>query len=164
MARVISAANAAPWHFIIYKHCDDFLLFYRICSYLWKCCVKMSMTKSFNASMTTTELPGNGTDPSHDPRHISRSIGFLLIPFSVIAFFCVLSGVVSHNFAKYGVQSCWLTFQLYYLMKKRRLDQLRHHLVPLYTFDPGEGDDWEAEVLEPSSDPKQQKRLHVRVE
>lgn len=46
-------------------------------------------------------------------------------------------------------------------MKKRRLDQLRHHLVPLYNFDPGEGDDWEAEVLEPSSDQKLQKRPHV---
>lgn len=67
----------------------------------------MSLTKPFNVSMTTTELPGNGTDHSHDPRHISKSIGFLLIPFSIIAFFCLLSGVVSIK----------IEYQCFYLMK-----------------------------------------------
>jgi len=48
-------------------------------------------------------------------------------------------------------------------MKRRRLDQLRHHLVPMYTFDPGEGDDWEAEVVESSVDPKLLKKQHVNI-
>ena len=29
-----------------------------------------------------------------------------------------------------------------------RLDRLRHHLVPLYNFDPQEAEDWEAELLD----------------
>lgn len=45
-------------------------------------------------------------------------------------------------------------------MKKRRLDQLRHHLVPLYNFDPGECEDWEAELLE-EADQNSQKKIQV---
>lgn len=34
-----------------------------------------------------------------------------------------------------------------------RLDKLRHHLMPLYSFDPAEeGEDWEAELLEEGTD------------
>ena len=28
-----------------------------------------------------------------------------------------------------------------------RLDKLRHQLMPLYSFDPAEGEDWETELL-----------------
>ncbi|GIY61925.1 uncharacterized protein CEXT_68321 [Caerostris extrusa] len=37
--------------------------------------------------------------------------------------------------------------------KEARLDKLRHHLMPLYSFDPAEeGEDWEAELLEEGTD------------
>lgn len=45
-------------------------------------------------------------------------------------------------------------------IKKKRLDQLRHHLVPLYNFDPGECEDWEAELLE-EADQNSQKKIQV---
>lgn len=34
------------------------------------------------------------------------------------------------------------------LHRKRRIDRLRHHLMPFYTFAPGEEEDWETELLE----------------
>lgn len=37
---------------------------------------------------------------------------------------------------------------MYYVIRKKRLDQLRHRLVPLYHFDPGECEDWEEELIE----------------
>lgn len=34
-------------------------------------------------------------------------------------------------------------------MRKNRLDKLRHHLMPVYNFDPSEdGEDWETELLD----------------
>ncbi|XP_066284685.1 uncharacterized protein C3orf18 homolog isoform X2 [Branchiostoma lanceolatum] len=36
----------------------------------------------------------------------------------------------------------------FYIRKRRRLEKLRHQLMPLYNFDPSEeGDDWESELL-----------------
>ncbi|XP_033105533.1 uncharacterized protein LOC117107845 isoform X2 [Anneissia japonica] len=34
-----------------------------------------------------------------------------------------------------------------YLKKRIKLSKLRHHLVPVYSFEPGEGEDWETELL-----------------
>jgi len=40
-----------------------------------------------------------------------------------------------------------------FMLKKNRLDKLRHHLMPLYNFDPAEeGEDWETELLEEGMD------------
>ncbi|KAK6621332.1 hypothetical protein RUM43_011638 [Polyplax serrata] len=46
---------------------------------------------------------------------------------------------------------------LYYVVKKKRLDQLRHHLVPLYHFDAGECEDWEEELMEETTIEKDKK-------
>ncbi|XP_014676961.1 PREDICTED: uncharacterized protein C3orf18-like [Priapulus caudatus] len=36
-----------------------------------------------------------------------------------------------------------------FMVKKNRIDKLRHHLMPLYNFDPAdECEDWESELLE----------------
>lgn len=40
---------------------------------------------------------------------------------------------------------------------------MRHHLVPLYNFDPGECEDWEAELLE-EADQNSQKKIQVNLE
>lgn len=43
----------------------------------------------------------------------------------------------------------FLTITVIILLKrKRRIDRLRHHLMPYYNFAPGEEDDWETELLE----------------
>lgn len=49
-----------------------------------------------------------------------------------------------------GVTCC---SQVYFIIRKKRLDRLRHHLMPLYNFDPTEeGEDWEVELLEEGVD------------
>ncbi|XP_074645674.1 uncharacterized protein LOC141901962 isoform X2 [Tubulanus polymorphus] len=43
----------------------------------------------------------------------------------------------------------FFAFLVIFILKKSRLDKLRHHLMPLYNFDPAEEDgDWESELLE----------------
>lgn len=36
-------------------------------------------------------------------------------------------------------------------MRKVKLDRLRHQLMPLYSFDPEECDDWESDLLDEGS-------------
>ncbi|CAH0387778.1 unnamed protein product [Bemisia tabaci] len=46
-----------------------------------------------------------------------------------------------------------LTAVVVSLIRKKRLDRLRHQLMPYYSYDPREdGDDWEAELLDDSFD------------
>jgi hypothetical protein len=46
---------------------------------------------------------------------------------------------------------CWT--QVYIIIRKKHLDHLRHHLMPLYNFDPTEEEeDWEVELLEEGMD------------
>lgn len=48
---------------------------------------------------------------------------------------------------------CLLAVMVYIIIRKKHLDHLRHHLMPLYNFDPTEeGEDWEAELLEEGVD------------
>lgn len=48
---------------------------------------------------------------------------------------------------------CLLAVMVYIIIRKKHLDHLRHHLMPLYTFDPTEeGEDWEVELLEEGMD------------
>ncbi|XP_076313215.1 uncharacterized protein LOC143226309 [Tachypleus tridentatus] len=43
-----------------------------------------------------------------------------------------------------------------FLIRKSKLDKLRHHLMPLYSFDPTEeGEDWETELIEEGLDHRQ---------
>ncbi|XP_064633486.1 small integral membrane protein 29-like [Lineus longissimus] len=52
-------------------------------------------------------------------------------------------------------------FMVVFLLKKSRLDKLRHHLMPLYNFDPAEEEgDWESELLE--EDKEQQVALRIQ--
>jgi hypothetical protein len=50
--------------------------------------------------------------------------------------------------------------QVYIIIRKKRLDRLRHHLMPLYNFDPTEeGEDWEVELLEEGTDHRSTHRV-----
>lgn len=54
-----------------------------------------------------------------------------------------------------------LSFLVVFILKKSKLDKLRHHLMPLYNFDPAEEEgDWESELLE--EDREQQVALQIR--
>lgn len=47
------------------------------------------------------------------------------------------------------------------IFRKNRMDKLRHHLMPMYSFDPNEDADWESELLE---DQDNEQRLALRIE
>ncbi|XP_074593186.1 uncharacterized protein LOC141848942 [Brevipalpus obovatus] len=46
------------------------------------------------------------------------------------------------------VISTGLVLGILMLIRKNRLDRLRHHLMPVYNFDPNEDGDWETELLD----------------
>lgn len=55
---------------------------------------------------------------------------------------------------------CWT--QAYIIIRKKHLDHLRHHLMPLYNFDPTEeGEDWEVELLEEGIDHQSVRRVSL---
>ncbi|XP_076758433.1 uncharacterized protein LOC143427844 isoform X2 [Xylocopa sonorina] len=59
-------------------------------------------------------------------------IEYIFVPLGVVVFVIVLSAVVI------------------IISRKRKLERLRHRLMPMYNFDPGEEeeDDWETELLD----------------
>ncbi|MEE6515691.1 hypothetical protein FKM82_024650 [Ascaphus truei] len=51
-----------------------------------------------------------------------------------------------------------------YIRKQKRLEKLRHQLMPMYNFDPGEErEDLEQELLEPNRDPTTDLQHHGKV-
>ncbi|XP_054016690.1 uncharacterized protein C3orf18 homolog isoform X1 [Hylaeus anthracinus] len=103
----------------------------------------------WNVSKATTSLP-NSTLVSFDTSSTSiymsttteafdefgppDGIEYIFVPLGVVVFVIVLSAVV------------WVII----ISRKRKLERLRHRLMPMYNFDPGEEeeDDWETELLE----------------
>uniref|UniRef100_A0A1B6LQI3 Small integral membrane protein 29 n=1 Tax=Graphocephala atropunctata TaxID=36148 RepID=A0A1B6LQI3_9HEMI len=84
-------------------------------------------------SPTSTSIFNSSTTPSDhtETDKENQSLRFIIIPI------CALGFVV------------FLTVVVLLFLRKKRLDRLRHHLMPFYNFDPGEeGEDWEAELLE----------------
>ncbi|XP_046400223.1 uncharacterized protein C3orf18 homolog isoform X1 [Ischnura elegans] len=83
-------------------------------------------------NMSTITYGVSSPLPLPDASDMKESgLSYLFVPIGLLMFIVGLSGVV------------WA------VVRKRRLDHLRHHLMPLYTFDPAdEGEDWEAELLE----------------
>ncbi|XP_071810565.1 uncharacterized protein [Asterias amurensis] len=79
-------------------------------------------TSKDNVPMT----PTGGSIPQDSTNHVAL---YLLLPLVVLAGVAMLIMIGS------------------YLRKKIRLDKLRHQLLPLYNFDPQEGEDWETELL-----------------
>lgn len=54
-----------------------------------------------------------------------------------------------------------LAFIAVVIFRKNRMDRLRHHLMPMYSFDPNEDADWESELLE---DQENSQHLALRIE
>ncbi|XP_078053032.1 uncharacterized protein LOC144478722 isoform X2 [Augochlora pura] len=101
----------------------------------------------WNASNATTSLPNNTiasletsspsiyvptTTEAFDEFGPPEGIEYIFVPLGVVVFVIVLSAVVI------------------IISRKRKLERLRHRLMPMYSFDPGEEeeDDWETELLE----------------
>ena len=91
-----------------------------------------------NGSHATHGLPG---DQSHDHHLSFLAHSFLFQAVLILAFVVALFAVI-------------------YILRKKHLDRLRHHLMPVYNFDPSDdGEDWETELLDdqmvhmPNNDP-----------
>jgi len=97
------------------------------------------LQSSTTVSSVTEEVT---TASSHDV-HAAHILAYVLVPLGSLAFIALLSFVVV------------------FILRKSKLDKLRHHLMPLYNFDPAEEEgDWESELLE--EDKEQQIALHIK--
>ncbi|XP_066581309.1 uncharacterized protein [Prorops nasuta] len=88
--------------------------------------IPFNITKSTTIVYTSTTLdPFNEFGPPD-------GVEYIFVPLGVMVFVIVLSAVVL------------------IISRKRKLERLRHRLMPMYNFDPGEeeDDDWETELLD----------------
>ncbi|XP_043685457.1 uncharacterized protein LOC122637430 isoform X1 [Vespula pensylvanica] len=85
----------------------------------------------FNISRSTVHVSTTTLD-SVDEFGPPEGIEYIFVPLGVMVFVIVLSAVV------------------FIISRKRKLERLRHRLMPMYNFDPGEEeeDDWETELLD----------------
>ncbi|XP_006609228.1 uncharacterized protein C3orf18 homolog isoform X2 [Apis dorsata] len=85
---------------------------------------------SFEASSTNIYV--STTTEIFDEFGPPDGIEYIFVPLGVVVFVIILSAVVI------------------IISRKRKLERLRHRLMPMYNFDPGEEeeDDWETELLE----------------
>ncbi|KAF8770161.1 hypothetical protein HNY73_017726 [Argiope bruennichi] len=84
----------------------------------------------FNITASNVTLIHHGETSDH-----TALLDFVILPLVTIVTVIIIVGLVA------------------FIIRKKRLDKLRHHLMPLYSFDPAEeGEDWEAELLEEGTD------------
>ncbi|XP_033324666.2 uncharacterized protein LOC117219567 isoform X1 [Megalopta genalis] len=118
-------------------------------SYLYSTEENGNNQQLWDISKATTSLPNNTiasletsspsiyvptTTEAFDEFGPPEGIEYIFVPLGVVVFVIVLSAVV------------WVII----ISRKRKLERLRHRLMPMYSFDPGEEeeDDWETELLE----------------
>ncbi|XP_018404559.1 PREDICTED: uncharacterized protein C3orf18-like isoform X1 [Cyphomyrmex costatus] len=87
---------------------------------------------SFNTTRSTTIY--TPTTESFDEFGPPEGVEYIFVPLGVVVSVIILSAVV------------WVLI----ISRKRKLERLRHRLMPMYNFDPGEEeeDDWETELLD----------------
>ncbi|XP_037699718.1 small integral membrane protein 29 isoform X2 [Choloepus didactylus] len=79
----------------------------------------------------------NTTVPNAPQANSDSMVGYVLGPFFLITLVGVVVAVVM------------------YVQKKKRVDRLRHHLLPMYSYDPAEElHEAEQELLSDAGDPK----------
>ncbi|XP_076631009.1 uncharacterized protein LOC143346627 isoform X1 [Colletes latitarsis] len=118
-------------------------------TYMYSTEESVTSQQLWNVSKATTSLPNStlvSFDTSSNSIYMSTTteafdefgppdgIEYIFVPLGVVVFVIVLSAVV------------WVII----ISRKRKLERLRHRLMPMYNFDPGEEeeDDWETELLE----------------
>ncbi|XP_011261571.1 uncharacterized protein LOC105254522 isoform X3 [Camponotus floridanus] len=86
----------------------------------------------FNISKSTAIY--TSTTESFDEFGPPEGVEYIFVPLGVVVSVIILSAVV------------WVLI----ISRKRKLERLRHRLMPMYNFDPGEEeeDDWETELLD----------------
>lgn len=90
-----------------------------------------TITKSSSSASSLHPSTGAGNDDAHSGMVSGFIFQFLLI---AIFFSTIIAAV--------------------YVIRKKHLDKLRHHLMPVYNFDPSEdGEDWETELLDDQFNP-----------
>ncbi|XP_011871250.1 PREDICTED: uncharacterized protein C3orf18-like isoform X2 [Vollenhovia emeryi] len=87
---------------------------------------------SYNASRSATTYAPTTTTESFDEFGPPEGVEYIFVPLGVVVSVIILSAVVL------------------IISRKRKLERLRHRLMPMYNFDPGEEeeDDWETELLD----------------
>ncbi|KYM94669.1 Uncharacterized protein C3orf18 like protein [Cyphomyrmex costatus] len=98
---------------------------------------------SFNTTRSTTIY--TPTTESFDEFGPPEGVEYIFVPLGVVVSVIILSAVVL------------------IISRKRKLERLRHRLMPMYNFDPGEEeeDDWETELLDECYN-THQKRVRYR--
>ncbi|XP_020293320.1 uncharacterized protein C3orf18-like isoform X2 [Pseudomyrmex gracilis] len=87
---------------------------------------------TLNTSRSTTMYTPTVTTESFDEFGPPEGVEYIFVPLGVVVSVIILSAVVL------------------IISRKRKLERLRHRLMPMYNFDPGEEeqDDWETELLD----------------
>ncbi|CAG04035.1 unnamed protein product, partial [Tetraodon nigroviridis] len=73
------------------------------------------------------------------------AIGYVLVPFFLITIVGIVVAVVSLfgtqgkiSWDRREYSQLFFLFQIMYIRKRKRIDRLRHQLLPVYTYDPAE--------------------------
>lgn len=90
---------------------------------------------------TTSQMSGlaNGTATTHSlrPHELAQDQEHGLLMHGIVLQMALVMGLVA------------LIVGLVVILRKKHLDRLRHHLMPVYNFDPSDdGEDWETELLD----------------
>lgn len=105
----------------------------------------LSYTTPNHTTESTTPFPP--VTAATEDASAGHVLSYIFIPIGSLIFVILVAGLVL------------------FLVRKSRLDKLRHHLMPLYNFDPAEeGEDWESELLEEGTDHRLAAHTKMRVE
>ncbi|XP_013404890.1 uncharacterized protein C3orf18 isoform X1 [Lingula anatina] len=93
-------------------------------------------TLAMTTTSTTTATVSSGA-------HVSSALAYVLIPLATL----FIIGLA--------------VFLIIFIVRRKRIDKLRHAMMPVYSYDPEEeGGDWESELLE--DDREAQRSLNVK--
>ncbi|XP_012267170.2 uncharacterized protein LOC105692509 isoform X2 [Athalia rosae] len=102
----------------------------------------VNSTQSSLINLTTQAIICSTTEEPFDEFGPPEGVQYIFVPLGVMVFVIILSAMVL------------------IISRKRKLERLRHRLMPLYNFDPGEEgeDDWETELLDETVDSRQKRQ------
>lgn len=88
--------------------------------------INVSVTNLTNDAITTTFMPVKSVSTPHTPVQFSP---FTIVIIVVVACLMIVGIIIV-------------------IRRKRRLDRLRHSLIPFYSFDANEEEDWDSDLLQ----------------
>uniref|UniRef100_A0A0A9Y870 Uncharacterized protein C3orf18 n=1 Tax=Lygus hesperus TaxID=30085 RepID=A0A0A9Y870_LYGHE len=90
----------------------------------------LNLTESNTTGIVTSTIFPTIDAPEQEETD-RQNLSYLIVPFCSLFLIGILTIAV-----------------IMLIKRKRRIDRLRHHLMPFYNFAPGEEEDWETELLE----------------